>query len=378
MRTPIERSGTPNFHNDSSAAEGQAASRAAAALRRLARREDLKAAVLASPTLYAVLLRAAQRYVAGETLDEALGTARALAPRHRATVDFMGEDTRDAAAAREATNEFLALTAALGPVVPDAELARTSISLDLSHIGLAVEGPSHDGQALAMAHLVEIASAAERLGREVIISMEGSARTDAILGIHGEVSRQYPRVGITVQAALHRTPEDLTTPLARGTTAARIRLVKGAYAESAETALVRGPALDAQYARLARQLVDAAAGGQRVSIATHDPHLLTTLTGYVAERGGPSAFPDDALQFEMLHGVTPYRLDAVANAGYATQVYLVYGREWYLYLCHRLAEHPPSLLEALADCVEALPVIAGEPAAMTSAMIGSSARANRA
>src|SRR5919202_88047 len=90
--------------------------RAAAALRRLARREDVKAAVLGSKALYPVLRRAAARYVAGESRAEALATARALAAAgHRVTIDFMGEDTREVDAARAATDEFLALIDALGP-----------------------------------------------------------------------------------------------------------------------------------------------------------------------------------------------------------------------------------------------------------------------
>lgn len=366
--------------------------RASAALRHLARREDLKAVVLTTPALYAPLRRAAARYVAGETRDEALATARALAAApgaHRATIDFMGEDTRAAAAARAATDEFLALVDALGPTqaaddAPDAGRPdATSVSLDLSHIGLAVSD-GDAGERLAAAHLAEIAAAAEAAGREVVVSMEGSARTDAILRVHAAVAARHPRVGVTLQAALHRTPDDLARLLARGPAAGgggRIRLVKGAYAEPTDRALPRGAALDARYAGLARTLLDAAGAGRRVSIATHDPALLAAVVGAADVAGGAAAFDARALQFEMLHGVSPDRLDRLAAAGYATRVYLVYGREWWLYLCHRLAEHPPALLDALADVVDALPRDAGAPGPeereAAPAMIGSSARPGR-
>lgn len=359
------------------------ATRAAAALRRLARREDLKAAVLAQPALYAVLRSAAARYVAGETRAEALSTARQLAPRHRTTIDFMGEDTRTVHEARAATDEFLALIDSLGPVSPPDPLAQTSISLDLSHIGLAVDGTEGQNVRIAREHLEAIATAAGTAGREVIISMESSARTDAILDVHADVSSRHAHVGITVQAALHRTPYDLDRLLQRmhatGGQAGggRIRLVKGAYAESSEHAEGRGAELDGRYESLANRLIEAAGRGQRVSIATHDPSLLTTLTKFDGRRDAAAAFPTGALQFEMLHGVTPHRLAALAESGFATQVYLVYGREWYLYLCHRLAEHPASLMDALADAVDALPHTPTEPVAGEPVMIGSSARANR-
>jgi proline dehydrogenase len=169
-------------------AEGQ---RASAALRRLARREDLKAAVIASPYLYPVLRRAAARYVAGQEREEAIATARDLAgPGHHVTIDHMGEDTRNAGAARAATDEFLALVDALESAGDDAGPMRSaSVSLDLSHIGLAVPG---DGPRLAAEHLAEIAVAAGGAGREVMISMEGSERTADVLRIHAEVTALHP------------------------------------------------------------------------------------------------------------------------------------------------------------------------------------------
>lgn len=339
--------------------------RVAAALRRLARRQDTKHALLEHPALYGILRRAAARYVAGETREEALAVAARLAARgHRATIDFMGEDVTDAALARAATDEFLALATTLGPASSGDLASRCSLSLDLSHVGLAVPGA---GERLAREHLGEIARAASDVGREVIISMEDSARTDAILDIHASAAERFPDVGITLQASLRRTPADLARVRRY---LGRVRLVKGAYAEPADRALGRGPDLDAAYLALARHLVDAAADGHRCSIATHHQPLLDAL---VAHAGAPG--DGEALQFEMLQGVMPERLDALAASGFATRTYLVYGREWYLYLCHRLAEHPPSLFDALAEVVEGLPPD-GEDAT-TERMIASSARPGR-
>jgi proline dehydrogenase len=203
-----------------------------------------------------------------------------------------------------------------------------------------------------------------------MISMEGSERTQAILDAHADVSADHPHVGITLQAALHRTEADLDAALARP---GRVRLVKGAYAEPVDVARPRGESLDAFYARLAGRLVAAAADGHPVSIATHDPGLLSSVLRDMEARGGPAAVP--GLEVEMLHGVRPDRLAAVAARGLPTRVYLVYGREWWLYLCHRLAENPPGLLAAIADAVEALP---GTAASADDRMVAASARPGRA
>jgi proline dehydrogenase len=336
----------------------EASGRAAAALRWLARRQDIKRALLASPELSAVLKAAAARYVAGSSRAEALDRAARLARAgHRVTIDFMGEDTSGVSEARRATAEFLALVADLGPAdsTPEGPLVAASISLDLSHIGLAVPGL---GERLAREHLNEVAERARAVGREVMISMEGSERTEAILRTHAVVSDRYENVGVTVQAALRRTPSDFPELLARP---GRLRLVKGAYADSPRVAHPRGEALDEAYLSLARQLVDAAARhGRRCSIATHDAALvdrITNLIDEVADLDGAT----NAIEFEMLQGVTPDRLDSLLGRGYVTRVYLVYGSEVYLYLCHRLAEHPPAILDVLADATEGWRELEGDP-----------------
>jgi proline dehydrogenase len=230
------------------------------------------------------------------------------------------------------------------------------VSLDLSHVGLAVPG---SGERLAREHLTEIAEQARAAGREVMISMEDSERTDAILRAHGAVGERHGNVGVTVQAALRRTPSDLPGLHARP---GRVRLVKGAYAESPRVAYRRGEALDRAYLSLARTLVDAAARrGRPCSIATHDAALIGRITQLVDEATDLRR-STDAIQFEMLQGVTPDRLDALRDRGYVTRVYLVYGSEVYLYLCHRLAEHPPAVLDVLADATDGWKELSGDPA----------------
>ncbi|MFO1350825.1 MAG: hypothetical protein U1F68_09180 [Gammaproteobacteria bacterium] len=108
---------------------------AAAALRRIARDEKLKAQVIANKALHDTLLRAALRFIGGETLGECAQAVVALNRQgFAATVDFMGESTRDEKMALEVMQEFLRVVAIIAESRLDA-----SLSLDLSHIGLATD-----------------------------------------------------------------------------------------------------------------------------------------------------------------------------------------------------------------------------------------------
>ena len=101
--------------------------------------------------------------------------------------------------------------------------------------------------------------------------------------------------------------------------------------------------MDAAYRRLAETLL---ASGHACSISTHDPALLDHAHSFLRGNGLDDPGP---VEFEMLRGVRPERLQRMRGLGYRTRTYLPYGREWYLYLCPRLAEHPPNLYRALAD-----------------------------
>jgi proline dehydrogenase len=200
---------------------------------------------------------------------------------------------------------------------------------------------------VAFGHASALAQAARDAGLELMISMEGSERTAAILALHRRLCERFDNVGITLQANLYRTEDDMAAALARP---GRIRLVKGAYEEPADVARTRGLAVDAACRDLMHALL---ASGHACSIATHDPALLGQAHAFIQEHG-PNG---QAVEFEMLYGITPERLQAMRDRGYRTRIYLPYGRAWYLYLCHRLAEYPPNIYQAIVDAV----AIAGRP-----------------
>jgi proline dehydrogenase len=172
--------------------EVRAAARAAAALKSVARDEHMKAYVASEAALHDTLLRAAMRFIGGEQLEECLETAQELNGKGYATsIDYMGESTRDARMAEEATQEFERVIDAISKRSLD-----SSISIDLSHVGLVVD------EDLCYRNTSMLAAKAQEAGLEMMVSMEGSERTEQVLGIYRSLSEHYPNVGITLQVCL--------------------------------------------------------------------------------------------------------------------------------------------------------------------------------
>lgn len=297
-------------------------------LRGLALDEELKARIPADAVLGPLARKVARRFVAGETLADAVERAEGIrASGHHVSVEYMGESCRDPELAAAETQVFVDAAHRLPP--------GCSIALDLSHIGLAVD------PGLAMINATRIAEATASTGREMVISAEGSDRTDAVLALHRALCERFDHVGITVQARLHRTASDLPRLLALS---GRIKLVKGAFLEPETIAYPReAPELAAVYLRYAELL---AKSGNLCSFATHDWDLIRRIDRML---GGAGDHADAPWQFETLLGLGPDRLAEMAKHGHPTREYVVFGTEWWLYVCNRMAEDPQRLLQAVID-----------------------------
>lgn len=301
----------------------------AEALKKAALNEEAKNFVLQHEPLYKALKRAANRYLGGETLTEAVASIRELnCAGYSVTTDFMGESIRNEADAREAAAEFVRFAKAI-----KTEGINSSVSLDLSHIGLLVSNE------LALENLGLICQTAAEANQEVILSMEGTDRTDQILNVYQAALPQCPNLGITVQAYLHRTREDFQHLLQLP---GSIRLVKGAYSTPAGLSLVRGSELDDIYLQYAEQLL---AADHPCAIASHDEKIHRE-TVKLIDRYQPTHYV-----LERLLGISNLELREFQEQGYQCRIYLVYGKEWYLYLCNRWAEYPLNLFRGLADII---------------------------
>lgn len=255
--------------------------------------------------------RAASRYVAGRTREEALTAAASLLQRgHGVSVDLFGELVSDTAIGNEVVEGYRSLIAVLPPPPGDAWL-----SVDLTHLALDVD-PA--GTAERLAAIVALLPPRRR----VQVGAEDAARTDAVLACVLDVAEGglADRLGATVQANLVRSPVDADQLVAAGV---HVRLVKGAYVESAG-AHPYGEATDVAYLRLAFRLFEQDAAW---SMATHDVRLREALLLAL----GP-------VPVEQLLGVRPHLLDELHERGVPTRVYLPYGGDWFRYWMRRLAE----------------------------------------
>lgn len=300
------------------------------ALKKAALNEDAKNFVLQNDKLFKTLKKAANRYIGGETIDETVLTIKKFNENgFVVTTDFMGESIRNEKEAIEATNEFLSFAK-----VVTSENLNSSISLDLSHIGLLV---SRD---LTITNLKLICDEAIKCNQEVIISMEGTDRTDMIIDIYQEVIKTHSNLGITLQAYLHRTKTDFENLIKLS---GSIRIVKGAYDTPKGLSIPRGNELDEIYLNYVEQLL---ATNHKCAIASHD-NKIHTKTLELIDKYSPSNYV-----LERLLGICNEELLTFKDKGYKCRIYVVYGKEWYLYLCNRWAEYPLNLFRGLADIVE--------------------------
>lgn len=289
-------------------------------LKSIARNKHIKSYIQQSNELYPLLLQAAQRFVTGEHRQDGIVTAKELILRgYSISMEYIGENTTDLEECRKAKNEFLNLIEEMGSLS-----MKQTVSLDLSHIGLSVDSET------AYIHLLEVAQKANLYGITLMISMEESSKTNDILDIYKKTTEQYPNVGITIQAHLYRSNNDIQELVHYP---GKIRVVKGAYQESADIAMPRSKELNNRYLKLIQQLIEA---NHSVSIATHDEMLIQ-------EMEHRQYFNHPGVEMEMLYGIRPDLLRNLKSKGYNCKAYLTYGKEWYLYLCHRIAEYPENL-----------------------------------
>jgi proline dehydrogenase len=263
------------------------------------------------------------RFVAGESLDEAMQVASSL-DRRRITsmLDFLGENVGTKEQAEAARAAYLDALAA----VARAENLDCAIALKPTQLGLDVSLET------CLTNMEPISDAAESHSTVVMLDMESVGYVDPTLAVFREAHARYPKVGVALQSYLRRTERDIDK-LPPG---CRVRLVKGAYLEPPEVVFTSKREVDANYARLFSTLF---ARGHSIDVATHDPRLLEG----VRRRVDASGEGWSRVEFQMLYGVRRDLQLRLAGQGYPVRVYIPYGTEWYPYLTRRLAERPANV-----------------------------------
>ena len=273
----------------------------------------------------------ASRFVAGETLAEAMAVARALKTQGiTSMLDHLGENVKSPEQALAAREAYLAGLAAIA----GSQGLQAAISVKLTQLGL------DESIEACWANLEPTLAAAEPAGTLVMIDMESHVYVDRTLEVLRLAHARWPQTGVAIQSYLQRTPSDVFA-LPAG---CRVRLVKGAYLEPPEVVHVDKREVDASYRRLFATLL---ARGHPVDVATHDPVLIDG----VRRRVDAMADGWSRVEFQMLYGVRRDLQGSLARQGYPVRVYIPYGTEWYPYLTRRLAERPANLWFFLSNLV---------------------------
>ena len=269
------------------------------------------------------------RFVAGETLDEAVVTLRRLnAQGLRTNTTLLGEFVKDRADAEEVVQTYEEVIRRI-----DAEGLQTYVALKLTHLGVLLD------EELGYANVERLVALAAQHGNFVRIDMEDSPLVEATLRIYRRLRESgLDNVGTVLQAYLYRTEQDLESLLPLQP---NLRIVKGAYKEPPEVAYPQKADVDAAYVRLIERSIR---GGGFTAVATHDEKLIEHA---ISIDPGP-----ERMELQMLYGVrTQLQLDLVAR-GQRVLCAAPYGPDWFPYLMRRLAERPANLLFFVKNALE--------------------------
>ena len=267
----------------------------------------------------------ARRFVAGETIDDAIAAVRGLNARGiTASLDLLGESVHNEEEARASGREYLTILDRI-----HAAKLKANVSLKLTAMGLDI---SED---LCVAIVQEILERARGYGSFVRLDMESSRYTQQTLDLFEH--RLYPNfrenVGIVLQSYLYRTMEDVEHA---NQLKARVRICKGAYQEPASVAYPDKTDVDASYVRAMHALME---HGNYPGVATHDEAIIDEAKRFAAERG----IGRERFEFQMLYGVRRDLQERLVREGYNMRVYVPFGTQWYPYLMRRLAERPANV-----------------------------------
>jgi proline dehydrogenase len=295
----------------------------------LSRQKQLRQWMETSPTAR----RLATRFVAGESLEEALAVANGLnAEGITVTLDHLGESVNSLDEAAAARDVYLSTLDAIqsGGVQGNVSLKLTQFGIDLS-------------EAECRSNVERLVARAAAYGNFVRVDMESSGYTDRTLALVRGLHAKHGSVGTVIQAYLYRSQEDIEDLCARGI---RVRLCKGAYLEPAAVAFPKKTDVDANYIGLMKLLLER---GTYPAIATHDEKMIQATQAYAAEKN----IARDRFEFQMLYGIRRDLQRKLVAERYRLRLYVPFGKAWYPYYMRRMAERPANVLFILRNLFRA-------------------------
>lgn len=266
-----------------------------------------------------------KRFIAGDTLEEALAQTEALCDRgFLASLDNLGENTHDESAACAAAHGYRQM---LDRIHASGHRPAINISIKLTQCGLDL------GDEFAERQLRDVLAHAAERENFVRVDMESSDYTERTLAMIERVFPDHPNTGTVLQSYLHRTTDDCHRLIRLG---CRVRIVKGAYLEPATIAYRSKAKVDEMYVEQSKLLIRE---GNYPAIATHDERIVREVCAWAnGER-----IPRERYEFQMLYGIRRDLQDELREAGYNVRVYVPYGDSWYPYFSRRLAERPANV-----------------------------------
>jgi len=267
--------------------------------------------------------RMARRFVAGETLDEAIEAARACNNAGMlVSLDYLGENCSTTSDAQRSRDSYLEVYERIAQ-----EKLHANVSCKLTQLGLDLNVEFCQGLVRSIA---ERAASYDNFLR---IDMESSLYTQRTIDVVKRIRSNTPAVGTVIQSYLYRSETDIQDLLAYG---CRIRLCKGAYKESQDVAYPNKKDVDFNYIRLMKILLPS---GFYHGIATHDPRMIAETIRWAAAK----QISKDDFEFQMLYGVRTDLQRRLVKDGYRVRIYIPYGNDWFPYFMRRLAERPANL-----------------------------------
>jgi proline dehydrogenase len=282
---------------------------------------------------YKFIRRAVSRFMPGEELADAMQAADKLKEKNITTIfTRLGENVADATETAEVRNHYLDALQQIQQRGLDAYISikPTQLGLDLN-------------EELCLQNLIAIVERAGALKNWVWIDMEQSGYVDRTLSLYKKVRKNYPKVGLCVQAYLYRTQKDLEELLPLSPA---IRLVKGAYMEPADIAYPKKADVDANFFALAKRLLaNVKSNGVTLGIATHDKILIKK----IQEEAEAQGLAKSDYEFQLLYGIQTDEQFRLAAEGYRMRVLISYGSYWFPWYVRRLAERPANIFFVLKN-----------------------------
>lgn len=271
--------------------------------------------------------RVARRFVAGETIEEAIQVAKTLNDANiLVTLDYLGESVLSEDDTKIVVSTYQKLLEEI-----HSNNLKASVSLKPTHIGLDIS------EELCLANLRQILSIAKPYNIPITIDMESTKFTEVTIRMYRTLRDEYDfdNVGTVIQAYLYRSEKDMQELTQEHS---HIRLCKGAYLESPELAYPEKSDVDANYVKLAEQYLT---GDDQsyLCLATHDENMIIAAKAIIKTHN----IPQNRYEFQMLYGVRTQRHHEIAAEGEKMRVYVPFGEAWYPYFVRRLAERPANL-----------------------------------